>query len=441
MVQKTLNIGTTANDGQGDTLRDAAGKINDNFTELYGTANSSGHVIENAGTVLTQRGTINFTGAGVTASDVGGKTVVDIPTGTGGSGDLDGLSDVDLTTDAPTSGDFLQYDGTEWVPEEAAVDIADLDSADPLVGDELIPCNQLGLGVTTTPQQISDYLYNPITKVNLDTGLSGTRQSFVSDLHNVAPGFSTSTNNTQYGSEPLIVQSVNSGTVTALPWVANTVYSLNIADLSTGSSSGGLAALRSSIGPLILSNSVIEATVGFTMKASGLSSPNNTAKIRAGWMDNFEGESATGIYFEADGTDGSVYGTWEGVAAGKDTNNAPIEVRIDTGIAVDSFTTADTADSFKFVIDGANKTVKFYHFVTGGTQWTQEGPDLDYSTIDLFRTSLGNGLSTGAGSRGMPAHVGAYIEKTEGNAPLSLYLDAMYFDMPDMGNRLSVWSL
>ncbi len=35
MVQKTINNGQTGNDGTGDTLRDAAGKINDNFTELY----------------------------------------------------------------------------------------------------------------------------------------------------------------------------------------------------------------------------------------------------------------------------------------------------------------------------------------------------------------------------------------------------------------------
>jgi len=38
MAKKTLNIGTTANDGQGDTLRDAAGKINDNFSELFAAA-------------------------------------------------------------------------------------------------------------------------------------------------------------------------------------------------------------------------------------------------------------------------------------------------------------------------------------------------------------------------------------------------------------------
>lgn len=44
MAQQTINIGTTANDGTGDTLRVGGGKINDNFTELYsfgGGANST----------------------------------------------------------------------------------------------------------------------------------------------------------------------------------------------------------------------------------------------------------------------------------------------------------------------------------------------------------------------------------------------------------------
>jgi hypothetical protein len=35
MAKQTINIGTTANDGTGDSLRDGADKINDNFTELY----------------------------------------------------------------------------------------------------------------------------------------------------------------------------------------------------------------------------------------------------------------------------------------------------------------------------------------------------------------------------------------------------------------------
>lgn len=35
MAKQTIGIGTTANDGTGDSLRDAYDKCNDNFTELY----------------------------------------------------------------------------------------------------------------------------------------------------------------------------------------------------------------------------------------------------------------------------------------------------------------------------------------------------------------------------------------------------------------------
>ena len=35
MARQNINRGTTANDGTGDTLRATAGKVNDNFVELY----------------------------------------------------------------------------------------------------------------------------------------------------------------------------------------------------------------------------------------------------------------------------------------------------------------------------------------------------------------------------------------------------------------------
>ena len=35
MAQQNINIGTSANKGDGDPLRTAFDKINDNFTELY----------------------------------------------------------------------------------------------------------------------------------------------------------------------------------------------------------------------------------------------------------------------------------------------------------------------------------------------------------------------------------------------------------------------
>jgi len=40
MAKQTINRGTTANDGTGDTLRTAAQKINENFTELYNRTGS-----------------------------------------------------------------------------------------------------------------------------------------------------------------------------------------------------------------------------------------------------------------------------------------------------------------------------------------------------------------------------------------------------------------
>lgn len=35
MAKQTVNIGTTANDGTGDQLRDAFDKLNDNFNDIY----------------------------------------------------------------------------------------------------------------------------------------------------------------------------------------------------------------------------------------------------------------------------------------------------------------------------------------------------------------------------------------------------------------------
>ena len=42
MAQQLVNVGNTASDGTGDELRDAFTKINENFTEVYGTAQNGG---------------------------------------------------------------------------------------------------------------------------------------------------------------------------------------------------------------------------------------------------------------------------------------------------------------------------------------------------------------------------------------------------------------
>ena len=44
MAKQTINIGTVANDGTGDTLRSAMDKCNDNFTEVYGVTDALGTI-------------------------------------------------------------------------------------------------------------------------------------------------------------------------------------------------------------------------------------------------------------------------------------------------------------------------------------------------------------------------------------------------------------
>lgn len=61
-------------------------RLDDGITFVpIGTGGGGGHVIEDEGVGLPQRAVMNFVGAGVTASDVGGKTLITIPGGGAGS--------------------------------------------------------------------------------------------------------------------------------------------------------------------------------------------------------------------------------------------------------------------------------------------------------------------------------------------------------------------
>ena len=60
MTQKIINIGTSPNKGDGDPLRTAFSKINDNFNELYARTGDDIQIPAlggNGGKVLTTNGT------------------------------------------------------------------------------------------------------------------------------------------------------------------------------------------------------------------------------------------------------------------------------------------------------------------------------------------------------------------------------------------------
>ena len=84
MAKQTINIGSAANDGTGDTLRDGADKINDNTNELYSllgdgsTLSITGDISMSAGAVTIANDAVSYaklgaeftTAAAISASDV-----------------------------------------------------------------------------------------------------------------------------------------------------------------------------------------------------------------------------------------------------------------------------------------------------------------------------------------------------------------------------------
>ena len=67
MARLGINTGTTANDGTGDSLRTGAGKINDNFTELYSALGTGTTLQVGYGkTVVSLGSTTGYVGIGTT---------------------------------------------------------------------------------------------------------------------------------------------------------------------------------------------------------------------------------------------------------------------------------------------------------------------------------------------------------------------------------------
>ena len=73
MAKQLINIGSSANDGTGDSLRSAFDKVNDNFNELYG-AGAAGTNVDITGNSIT---TVNTNGNLTLATNGTGKVVID----------------------------------------------------------------------------------------------------------------------------------------------------------------------------------------------------------------------------------------------------------------------------------------------------------------------------------------------------------------------------
>ena len=80
MAKQAIGIGSSANDGTGDPLRTAFDKINDNFTELYGTTAEANDLVEDASPQLG--GDLDVNGRRITSAR-SNEDIVLLPNGTG----------------------------------------------------------------------------------------------------------------------------------------------------------------------------------------------------------------------------------------------------------------------------------------------------------------------------------------------------------------------
>ena len=175
MARQILNIGTTANDGTGDTLREAMIKTNENFTELYAspllasgisvsgneitaTRSNDDLILQAAGTGSVVAGALSFKGTSISSTD---STIVNINEG--------------LVVDGTLTATSFSGDGSA-ITGLSATALGDLS----VVGSTIIaPSNA---DITLSPAGTGSIVLDAIT-IN-DNNITGTRSN---DDINITP--------------------------------------------------------------------------------------------------------------------------------------------------------------------------------------------------------------------------------------------------------------
>ena len=163
MAKQDLNLGATPNDGTGDPLRDAMDKVNDNFLEVYNAlGGSTPTTIVNSGQLeLTGSNKITFLYSDLaslpSASSYHGMFAHVHATGgayyahagswleLANKSTMDALTTsslADVSSTAPSTGQVLKWDGSEWAPAA--------DSAGSSLGADAITAGMIAENVVTT---------------------------------------------------------------------------------------------------------------------------------------------------------------------------------------------------------------------------------------------------------------------------------------------------
>jgi len=259
MAQQTINIGSSASDGTGDELRVAFDKVNDNFTELYATAENSGLTYSNVSTITSGSGT----GARFTVNRYANTYTVDIINNAG--------TDYAVADTLTIFGNALG--GTSGVND---VTLTVLTLGNATIGNIATISN---VGVPA----------NPVLSVN---GQTGDVTLDVNDIANAASkGYVTNAINGNVATLSSNLTSINANVTAANAVISTHTTQIQTLDANVGTlwgNVGGLAATKAtisyvdtSIDNALSSNAVLAnvTSINANVAAANVNIANNTANL------------------------------------------------------------------------------------------------------------------------------------------------------------------
>ena len=417
MAQQTLNIGSNANDGTGDTIRVAMDKVNDNFNELYASPLFSGNLL--------------FTGNEISATRTN-DDIVFVPAGTG-SVSFPAIKINDNNIEGTRSNDNINLlpSGTGSVVFGAikikGTTLSSDDSASINVNDGLIvdgTINVSGAATLTGATNLSSTLAVPSGLTTLSTlSVTSTTNLTTTNIDNltiqdntISSSSNADINLTPGGTGAVVVNSLtvdsninitdneikttqsNSDLVIAPAGTGSAVISK--ADINGGTIDntviGGATPLAGSFttlnttaslsidGVTIADNTVSSNASNADLELSG----NGTGTVKLGPLKFPTADGSTNQFLKTDGSGQLGFATAGATLNHSDINDNTTTVASSASTQIDSFSSA-TYRSGKYYISISDATNGRFEIVEANLI---HGPSAD-STIEAYLTVFGSTTS------------------------------------------------
>ena len=394
MARQILNIGTTANDGTGDTLREAMIKTNENFTELYAspllasgisvsgneitaTRSNDDLILQAAGTGSVVAGALSFKGTSISSTD---STIVNINEGlvvdgtltaTSFSGDGSAITGLSATA----LGDLSVVGSTIIAPSNADITLSPAGTGSIVldaitINDNNITGTRSNDDINITPSGTGSVVFPAIT-IN-DNNITGTRSN--DDIvitpsgtgAVVLPAITINDNNITgtRSNENINITPAGTGTVVVNKLTIDSQIEIEDNEISTTQSNSDLVITPSGTGQVVMAKVDINggaidgATVGAASATTGVFTTltaNTSATVDGITLSDNEistNESNANLELSGNGSggvtiSGFVFPTSDG------TNGQFIKTN---GAGVLSFATAGASLSNSAIADGTTTT-------------------------------------------------------------------------------------